>query len=458
MFSDILLDLAVEKIRIDFGDLSATLFQIMIIQNGSSIYEINKIIPYIDYDALRNTLFKLFNHNIIFFKKYNQDKNNLILSLKNVKMYGSLHTPINRIRFPRYLSIMEREYGHIVRQIIKKFMEYGQINITKIVNMLSRNDIKKYKEIEDCMIDIARDQYIEKLIFPGFLFKKNLYNKDILSNLNNHFKPVAFNTKLHRWKISYLKLISIIKLDITFSVAEEYFCEKFKSISRCCLSKNSGNNLKIIYLDWFSLDSIKDYAEENTYGDFLDELFLIQLIENFSIDRFILEIKKCSCKFRTENILFNLKKKIIENFINNQFGQKFFRIFKTLSAKSEIDEIKISEECIIDKKLIRKFLYQMYRMSFIFLEEKNKYINLILPKNLISWKLNLTAFFDRYLFEVYKSIYNLLLRIEDLNLLIKKKNFFNYNHIDLKENNLNNLHILRVGIFRLEGLLLILEK
>ena len=457
MFSDIVLDLAVEKIRIDFGDLSATLFQIMIIQNGCSMFEFNKILPYVDYGIIRSTLFKLFNHNIIFFKKCHQDKNNISFNIKNIKMYASLHTPINRIRFPRYLSIIEREYGHTAREIVKKFMEFGQINSWKIVKILTKNNLEKYKKIEDNMIDIARDQYIEKLISPGLVSIRNKpLNNYSLLNLNDCYKPLPSNIFNYLWKISYLKLISIIKLDITLSVAEEYFCEQFKITMRCCLSKNSGNNLKIIPLDWFSLDSILDYAEETTYIDFFDELFLIQLIENFCTDRFILEIKKCCCKFKEENILNNLRKKTIENFINNHFGQKFFRVFKTLSAKYEIDETKISEESIIDRKVIRQFLYQMYRMSFIFLEEKNKYINLTSPKNLISWKLNLTTIFDRYLFEIYKSIFNLLLRLEDLIFLIKKKK--NNDYHTLRINNFYHLNILRVSIFRLDGMLLILEK
>ena len=69
MYSDIILDLAVEKIRLDFGDLPSTIFQILIIQSGCSIYEINKIIPHIGYNILRGVLYKLFSHNIIFFKK-----------------------------------------------------------------------------------------------------------------------------------------------------------------------------------------------------------------------------------------------------------------------------------------------------------------------------------------------------------------------------------------------------
>ena len=45
MSEDLIVNLATEKIRQDFGDLSATVYQILLIQNGCSIYEINKIFP-----------------------------------------------------------------------------------------------------------------------------------------------------------------------------------------------------------------------------------------------------------------------------------------------------------------------------------------------------------------------------------------------------------------------------
>ena len=459
MYSDIILDLAVEKIRLDFGDLPSTIFQILIIQSGCSIYEINKIIPHIGYNILRGVLYKLFSHNIIFFKKNNQDSDIHILKLKDIKIYASIHTSINRLRFPRYLSIIEKEYGNITRKIIKKFMDYGQINSSKIIKILCKNTFKNCKQTEDSIIGIARDQIIEKLISPGlYLSKKKIFEENLKLNVNILYKPISYSNSDYLWKISYLKLTTLIKTDIIISISEEYFCEKFKIFIRCCLSKNFGNNLNFVQLDWFSLDSVKDYGEEITCIDVYDELFVIQLVENFSINQFILQIKKSSFKFRTEYIIENLQKKLLENFINNQFGQRFFRVFKTLSLKSEFNENKIAEECILDKKLIRKFLYQMYRMNFIFLEEKNKYVNMSSHRNLISWKLNLKILFDRYLFEIYKGLYNLILKIEDLKLIIKKNRNRNYYQNSLKKNQLYQLNILIVCMIRLDGILIILEK
>ena len=100
----------------------------------------------------------------------------------------------------------------------------------------------------------------------------------------------------------------------------------------------------------------------------------------------------------------------------------------------------------------------MYRMNFIFLEEKNKYVNMSSHRNLISWKLNLKILFDRYLFEIYKGLYNLILKIEDLKLIIKKNRNRNYYQNSLKKNQLYQLNILIVCMIRLDGILIILEK
>ena len=97
-------------------------------------------------------------------------------------------------------------------------------------------------------------------------------------------------------------------------------------------------------------------------------------------------------------------------------------------------------------------------MNFIFLEEKNKYVNMSSHRNLISWKLNLKILFDRYLFEIYKGLYNLILKIEDLKLIIKKNRNRNYYQNSLKKNQLYQLNILIVCMIRLDGILIILEK
>ena len=462
MVSDIIKDLAVEKIRIDFGDLSATVFQILIIQRGCSIVEINKILPNVEYRMVRFVFFKLFNHNVLFLRKNNHGQKLNVLNLKNIKIYASLYSPIIRMRFPRFLSLIEKEYGNIAREISKKFLEYGQVDSSIILRRLAKTNQWSHNQMEDSIINMARDQIIEKLISPGrYFYKKNYWiNSDII-NFNNNYKPIESDSSKYVWKISYFKLNSIIKLELAVNVAEEFFCDKFKIIIKSCFSKNAGNNLSIAPLDWFSLDSLKDYTEEISCCGFFDELFIIQLVENSCMNQFILKVNKCSYKFKTDNILDNLRKRVIENFINNQFGQKFFRVFKTLSSQKAIDENKVSEECIVDKKFIRKFLYQMYRMSFIFLDERNKYTNLISYKNIASWKLNLNMLLDRCLFDVYKSIYNLLLRIEEFNLLIKKntkeKNR-NYHFKEFKYNQIDQLNILRLSIFRLDEILIILEK
>ncbi|AEA38846.1 hypothetical protein CPARA_2gp188 (nucleomorph) [Cryptomonas paramecium] len=418
MPNDIIIDLAVEKIRVDFGNVSATLFQVLIIQNGCDILEINKIIPSLEYKLIRYILFRLFNHDVIFFKKKNSKINHQETNFVSLKFYPNVYISILRIRFPRFLSIIEKEYGNISRCIIKKFLEYGRMNLVSLLKKIISFNLKKTTVIENCLINLVRDNFF-KQITCSHAFQR--------SNLNKIQKPVYQNESNYLWKICYPKMMLFMKLDLVICVVEEIFCYEIKMAIRCCFCKNIGNNFDAISLDCFSLDSLVDYTEEISDVMFKAELPFIQIIENCCSDQFILFIRNCTCKPRFNVVLDFLRKNLIENLIENRFGYKFFKIFKFFFSSKLSNQIEFIEEYSIYKTITRKFFYQMYRLNFLFLEEKNKYrISANINSNVL-WKLNVINLIDRFFFETSKTIYNLLIRKQELSFLFKKirkiKNF-----------------------------------
>nr|UXY87220.1 DNA-directed RNA polymerase III subunit C3 [Cryptomonas sp.] len=456
MHADIIFDLAVEKIREDFGDFFGTVFQVLIIQRGCTIYELNKIIPNIDYNMLRFTLFFLFNHDVIFLDKINEKKNDDKISIQTVKIFANIYTPIYRIRFPRFLCIIEKEFGNIGREILKFFFEYGQIIPSRIVQELKKTKTWETWQLEDSLINLARDNYIERLIISEFCEVEHFsYIKKRSSfNETNFYKPICHN-KNFLWKVSYPKLNSILKINMAICISEDYFSNELKSSIKSSFCRISGNCVKNILLNWFSIDTLIDYTKESIDEVINDELFIIVLIENYSPNQFILEMKNGLCYFRLENILDISRQKIIESFAANQFGKKLFRVFKTLNSCKAIDEDQIAQECIVDKKSIRKIIYQMYRMSFVFLDEKNRYDISVSSKSVLFWKLNADIMLKKTLFEIYKTMYNILVRLEDLKINLRKKN--NLIKPNIKNVNLSQIDILRMSIFRLDEMLTLLE-
>nr|UXY86795.1 DNA-directed RNA polymerase III subunit C3 [Cryptomonas paramecium] len=447
MSSDIILDLAVEKIRIDFGNISATLFHVLIVQDGCDILEINKIIPSLEYKLIRYILFRLFNHDIVFFKKKNSKLNRRETNFMSLKFYPNVHTSILRIRFPRFLSIIEKEYGNTSRYIIKKFLEYGKINLVLLLKKIITFNLKKIQSVENCLINLIRDNFFKQITCSYTSHQ---------SNLNKIQKPVCQIRSNYLWKICYSKMMLLMKLDLVTCVIDELFCCEIKMAIRCCFCRNIGNNSDNITSDCFSLDSLVDYTEEISDTMFKIELSFIQMIENCCIDQFILFIRNCTCKPNFNLVLDFLRKKLVENLIQNRFGYKFFKIFKFFFSSKLSNQIEFIEEYSIYKTITRKFFYQMYRLNFLFLEEKNKYKVFTNTNSSIMWKLNIVNLIDRFFFEISKTIYNLLVRKQELNFLFKKvkkiKNF------QKKYNFFFYSNLLELNILRSDGLLIILEK
>jgi len=97
---DILTDLAVEKIRMDFGDFIASLFRLISIKKNCFFNQLIFICSNVPYKTLRTGIILLFQHNLILFENFQSLRNLFDEKLRFTIITAVISEAIYRIRYP----------------------------------------------------------------------------------------------------------------------------------------------------------------------------------------------------------------------------------------------------------------------------------------------------------------------------------------------------------------------
>ena len=108
---DIFLDLAVEKVRIDFGDFVASLFRIISTNNSCFFDQLISIFSQFPYKILRIGIITLFQYNLVLFENFQSRKNIFDQKIHFTKISSIISEAIYRIRYPRFISLIEFDLG-----------------------------------------------------------------------------------------------------------------------------------------------------------------------------------------------------------------------------------------------------------------------------------------------------------------------------------------------------------
>ncbi|AFP65637.1 hypothetical protein CMESO_493 (nucleomorph) [Chroomonas mesostigmatica CCMP1168] len=456
MFSDIVFELSTEKIRKDFGDLCATIFQIVSYQNGCFIHELNCVFPKVQYSVIRTSLFLLFQHNIVYFSS-NFHKNfcgNYII--KRIKIFSRIYEPIYRFRFLRYISLIEQEYGVIGKYLMKNFLENGQIFPMYIIKNHTINDKIKRSEIEDIFIQMARDGLVG-LVLDCFYSKKTSFK--IFPEKKIFLKPL-FENRIFFWKISTFRLNIILRVSLVFGIINEYYGNKLLNIGRSCLCRILGVKLDYFFTGRFSIDTLIDDKNDFKKDNISNETLIIQNIEEFSSNDFFVTFKQSSIKIFYNKFLEILKIKTIENLITNQFSHEFWIVFSSLKKNVGNSEKEITKDCMLNDLIVRKQLYRMYRLGYIYIQEQEKTQDHPDIQTIFFWKLNFEMIKKKFISEILKSIFNIVLKIEDMELILIKSLFSKIIEEKIyfyKTSLSHQIKALLVSLIRLDEILLLMD-
>jgi hypothetical protein len=166
----------------------------------------------------------------------------------------------------------------------------------------------------------------------------------------------------------------------------------------------------------------------------LNEINVVEIFSSGVLNKCLMNLKNSRLKILSGVFLEIIQNKIFEILIGNQFGKNFLRIFKILARDIETEEKKISTQILLTDNTIRRDLFKMFKLGFVTPEEKRLFFPESTRKKTLIWKINFFCLKKRFLSEILKSIFNLLLKLENFKLLLVKISFFRKK----KEININN--------------------
>ena len=453
MQPDIFLDLAVEKVRIDFGDFVASLFRIISTNNSCFFDQLISIFSQFPYKILRIGIITLFQYNLVLFENFQSRKNIFDQKIHFTKISSIISEAIYRIRYPRFISLIEFDYGVYGGSILRYLINSGQFYLSVLKNFFLFQSTEIGKKIEDILIHMARDKLIIQSNVASIIKTRIFLFNCQKFHHNFHNKPIT-NFKLSPWKILTKTFNSRLKLNILFSLIQEYQTFQTKHLMKFYMSKMISINISSSYDLLFSIDSVFDFCKDSCADILLNERFIISSIENPIFIEQSIELKKIFFKFNLAQIQTFFREKFMENLFINQFGKKFGIIFKILSTKKVHEEREILNKSGFKNFQTKAILYHMHRMGFIFLEDFD--ISKKIPRDIRFWKLDLSLVSKKLIICIVKSLYNLLVRLENHQWIIKKifetidQKFYQNPKINIF---LNKVKIIIFSIIRLDEIL-----
>lgn len=417
MPNDIFLSLAVEKIRIDFGDLVASLYRVISINNNCFLSQLVYLLPQVSYHTLRTSVLILFQFNLIVLENFHSLKTTFGEKSHSTKLSTILTEAVYRIRYPRFIALIEMDYGLHGASILKLLIKQGQSRLSELIKNFPNKSGKKVKIIEDILIHMARDNFI----IHSNMFSK--INKILVPYLKKNFRKIVFlkpnfKSLSSKWKIIAKTFNLRLKFNTWFSLLQEYQSFQTKHLIKFYMSRFFSKKSSLIHDIWFSIDSLADFCKDGLTGMAQNEKFILESFDNLC---FINQSIKIKCGFFRINLIYIetfFRGKIIENLFLNQFGKKFGLIFKIMTSKKLFEEKELSEKSGIDRSKIKTILYNMHRLGFVFIEDfKISRKDSKIPR---LWKIDLTSISKKVILTTTKSLYNLLLRLENYTWIIKK--------------------------------------
>mmetsp|Transcript_100030 Transcript_100030/g.149899 ORF Transcript_100030/g.149899 Transcript_100030/m.149899 type:complete len:174 (+) Transcript_100030:58-579(+) len=162
---DVLLELGIEKTRKDFGDFTATIFQLISLEGSCTIQQLNLLVPSASYFVIRSTIFLLYQHSLISVKVFSLKGIFSENFIQNTKFFGSIYQAVYRIRYPRFLAFSEYEFGVPGRVLIGEIVKKGQITCQNLLYVSEKKGKTPSGEMEDTLIQLGRDGLIHSSFF-----------------------------------------------------------------------------------------------------------------------------------------------------------------------------------------------------------------------------------------------------------------------------------------------------
>jgi hypothetical protein len=152
---------------------------------------------------------------LVLFENFQSRKNIFDQKIHFTKISSIISEAIYRIRYPRFISLIEFDYGLYGGSILRSLLNSGQFYLSVLKNFFLFQSTEIGKKIEDILIHMARDKLIIQSNVASIIKTRIFLLNCQKFHFNFYNKPVT-NFKLSPWKILTKTFNSRLKLNILF--------------------------------------------------------------------------------------------------------------------------------------------------------------------------------------------------------------------------------------------------
>ncbi|AAK39774.1 hypothetical protein (nucleomorph) [Guillardia theta] len=455
MKQDLIIILASELVRKDFGDLISTVFFIICYHKNCNLLLLNSSLKNVEYKILRNTIVTLFQHNLIYTNIFISDFFEIHYKLESIIIKPRICEVFMRIRFSKFLCFSEHEYGTEAIKLTQQFMRNGQIKINNLLEC-SSIEIHKTLYLEDIIVQMNRDGFID--------LTKNLRQINVNSSNLNVSKFTLLRNKaiiksIYHWNMSYSKFVLFNKLSISLSLFGDKISKLSHEILRYFFCKLINFKYSYLFRIFIPLDCLSDGLLDLNENSITNDIILFKVKDLCLKDKF-LNLSKSYFNIELDKIFDIISSSFIKNYSYINFGNKFSDLIElfTVFGKMNIKElIKYSGTSL---KCCKKILYRLFRLGVLYLTENIFQKDEHAKNEELEYRLEMFEFKNKILNEILKSAINFFIRYENMKIYmiklckINQKNIITHQDVTLKIK--NDLQLIFVIISRLDEWLIYL--
>lgn len=453
---DYLHQMAIEKVRVDFGDLTATVFCILIKKKFIELEELNFLIPGTNYNSIRTAIFCAHRHNIVDLRVNSENSNWNNENVKQtIKIFPNIMNSILRIRYSKLSSRLELEYGYIGGLVFEFLYMNGFSNIKEIEKNLEIK-AKGSVQAENVIIQMARDGILRRQFNVIVKIKLNESKKSKNLNYSLSIKPV-YGAKNTIWYIDLVTVDWNLSLSLFFSNIQEHFDIYQITLLKSLMTKLYSSHGKIIESECINLDVVNDYIADISQEQYFNENSIWLMLRIFSELNLLLNISKNFARIMISDIYIYIERILVLKFFNAKFGTELTNTFIHIeSFRKGLFFQYFENEASIKRVRFRQAFFELFRLSFLKIHGINRSTKTNYKLNNGQIKIDNRMIVLKLYNETSKSILNLLMRLE-----FEISNFKRYSNkkktkIDLANINIPDLQsfkIITLGISKLDTLL-----
>ncbi|KAI0217131.1 DNA-directed RNA polymerase III subunit RPC3 [Lamellibrachia satsuma] len=407
----------------------------------------------------KQTLYTLMQHNMVDYELHKRGFVEYRLNIENVLI---------RLRFPRYIYSAKMLYGDTAELLVEELLHHGQIEMSRLLDKVterlneSTEDGQVSSEnVREQFVTLVHTQFIRRCpavvahttddsrAIPFFSTEEqDIYTvpTSVLNAVGNRKRKRSVDdsnqaSKKQRttseelpdkgvfWELDYQRFNLYLRDQHIINAIGERIdkraAETVRTILRLCelsLDFRVPTTNPVSYHEIMQALPKELGVSTEALDQYLkilvdDSMEFILKADDSGGGMYVIRIL-CHCTFGMchttdlKRALTTLCKAHIESVVRERFGSKYFRIFKLLMLKKQLEQKQIEEFAMIPAKEAKDMLYRMFGEQFVTITEVPRTPDHAPSRTFFLFSVNLSYVARMLIEQSYKAMFNLIMRRE----------------------------------------------